>query len=131
MEKGGAGEVNFLPKTSQRGVGVEAGSGKFGMGHKEDARPIQVWMNRAGDSYETGLSREADEAPLADEFSEIIGEVFVLQHPTPKFCESGVLDLTDSLAGDVELVTDFLESFLLRVVVESEAKPENFKFSLG
>jgi len=68
---------------------------------------------------------------LADEFSEIIGEVFVLQHPTPKFCESGVLDLTDSLAGNVEFVTDFLESFLLRVVVESEAKPENFKFSLG
>ena len=33
LEKGGASEVNFLPKTSQRGVGVEAGSGKFGMGH--------------------------------------------------------------------------------------------------
>jgi hypothetical protein len=33
LEKGRAGEVNFLPKTSQRGVGVEAGSGKFGMGH--------------------------------------------------------------------------------------------------
>jgi len=88
-------------------------------------------MNRAGDRYETGLSREADEAPLADEFSEIIGEVFVFQHPTPKFRESGVLDLADPLAGDVELVADFFESFFFRVVVESEAESENFKFPLG
>jgi len=88
-------------------------------------------MNRAGDSFETGLSGEADEATLAGEFAEIIGEVFVLQHPTPKFSESGVLNLTDPLAGDVELVADFLESFLLRVIVESKTKSENFKFPLG
>jgi hypothetical protein len=41
------------------------------------------------------------------------------------------LDLADPIAGDVELVADFLESFLFCVVVESEAKPENFKFPLG
>jgi len=41
------------------------------------------------------------------------------------------LDLTDSLAGDVELVTDFLESFFFCVIVESKAKSENFKFPLG
>jgi hypothetical protein len=88
-------------------------------------------MNREGGSFETGLSGEADEASLANEFSEVIGEVFVFKHSTPKFGESGVLDLADPLAGDVELVADFLQSFLLRVIVESKAKSENFKFPLG
>jgi hypothetical protein len=35
LEKGRTGEMNLFPKTSQRGAGVEAGSGEFGMGHEK------------------------------------------------------------------------------------------------